>query len=405
MTRTEAPSRTATPAQATLARARERQQAVLRVFHALALVALVLVEVTGVGGTPHPGLSGTGLAMTLALIGFAVGTTGGLFAGELPAPVMTALLLLLSLSSGALYWLQPDGPGILGSFIAVAAAALRLPRWQSAGVGLVALLALAVPEAYAPGHSLGSVLLTGTGVVAFYVMGELSHRLLVGQELANRLLVELEESQQAQAEAAALGERQRAAREMHDVLAHSLSGLVLQLEAARLLAQRDAAGPELSSAVERALHLGKSGLAEARRAIGMLRGDELPGPEALAALVAEFERDAGVHCTIEVSGAERPLSPPARLTLYRVAQEALTNVRRHAHPDGVTVRLAYEPDGTRLTVEDSKAGDGTLAVQGGAVGEGGYGITGMRERAELLGGRLEAGPTEHGFRVELWVPA
>ncbi|MGO9179471.1 MAG: sensor histidine kinase [Candidatus Limnocylindrales bacterium] len=404
MTRTEALSHTATPAQATLARARERQQAVLRVFHALALVALVLVEVTGVGGTPHPSLSGTGLAMTLALVGFAVGTTGGLFAGELPAPLMTALLLLLSLSSGALYWLQPDGPGILGSFIAVAAAALRLPRRSSSLVGAVALFALAVPEAYAPGHSLGSVLLTGTGVAAFYVMGELSHRLLVGQELANRLLAELEESQQARAEAAALGERQRVAREMHDVLAHSLSGLVLQLEAARLLAQRSGADSELRATVERALHLGKSGLTEARRAIGMLRGDELPGPEALTALVGEFERDAGVRCTLDITGPEHPLQASAALTLYRVAQEALTNVRRHAHPDSVTVRLAYEPDGTRLTVEDLSV-DGATAPGNGDAGEGGYGITGMRERAELLGGRLEAGPTEHGFRVELWVPA
>jgi signal transduction histidine kinase len=170
------------------------------------------------------------------------------------------------------------------------------------------------------------------------------------------------------------------------------------------LAQRRGADAELSAAVERALHLGKSGLTEARRAIGMLRGDELPGPEALVALVAEFERDAGVHCTIEVSGAERPLSPPARLTLYRVAQEALTNVRRHAHPDGVEVRLAYEADGTRLTVEDSSV-EGATAPGNSEAAEGGYGITGMRERAELLGGRLEAGPTEHGFRVELWVPA
>ena len=404
MTRTNQLGRTPTPAQATLARARERQQTAFRGFHALALLCLLLLEVTGVRGTPPPALSGTGLLVLLALIGSAVGMTSAMPGDEVKPSVLTALLAVLIVSSGALFWLQPDGPGILGCFVAVTVAGIRLPRRTSALVGVAALAALAAPEPFATGQSLTSLLLDGAGLAAFYAMGDLVHRLREGQDLANRLVAELEESQQAQAEAAALSERQRAAREMHDVLAHSLSGLVVQLEAARLLAQRRGADAELSAAVERALHLGKSGLTEARRAIGMLRGDELPGPEALAALVAEFERDAGVHCTIEVSGAERPLSPPARLTLYRVAQEALTNVRRHAHPDGVEVRLAYEADGTRLTVEDSSV-EGATAPGNSEAAEGGYGITGMRERAELLGGRLEAGPTEHGFRVELWVPA
>ncbi len=126
-----------------------------------------------------------------------------------------------------------------------------------------------------------------------------------------------------------LAERQRLAREMHDVLAHSLSGLALQLEGARLRASRHD-DPDLVEALERAHHLARSGIEEARRAIGMLRDDELPGPERLAGLVAEFERDTGIPATITVDGDSHALDTDARLTLFRTAQEALTNVRKHA---------------------------------------------------------------------------
>jgi signal transduction histidine kinase len=197
-----------------------------------------------------------------------------------------------------------------------------------------------------------------------------------------------------------LAERQRLAREMHDVLAHSLSGLALQLEGARLRASthEDA---ELVQSLERAHHLARTGIEEARRAIGMLRGDELPGPERLPALVADFERDTGVPASIVVAGTLQPLHSEARLTLFRTAQEALTNVRKHARPARVELRLDYEQTGTRLRIEDFDAAPG---LKGNADGNG-YGLTGMRERAELLGGTLAAGPTNAGFRVELWVPA
>jgi signal transduction histidine kinase len=133
----------------------------------------------------------------------------------------------------------------------------------------------------------------------------------------------------------------------------------------------------------------------------MLRGDELPGPERLPALVATFEHDTAIQTSISVTGEERTLDSDARLTLYRTAQEALTNVRKHARADRVEVRLAYEPHGARLTVEDFGAVDVQPASPDGA----GYGLTGMRERAELLGGTLAADRTQAGFRVELWVPA
>jgi len=205
----------------------------------------------------------------------------------------------------------------------------------------------------------------------------------------------------AELRAAALAERQRLARDMHDVLAHSLSGLLLQLEGARLLALASPADERLAGTIDRAHELAKNGLDEARRAIGMLRDDDLPGPDRLAALTAAFQADTGVPARFSSSGTSRELASSIRLALYRVAQEALTNVRKHARPERVEVRLDYLPDEVHLTIEDA----GTLAVAPPAGSDGGYGLTGMRERAELLGGTLDAAPTSTGFRVLLKVPA
>ena len=218
------------------------------------------------------------------------------------------------------------------------------------------------------------------------------------REEAEALVEELRESRAAHAESAALAERSRLARDMHDVLAHSLSALALQLEGARLLARDRDTDPEVVAAIERAHHLAADGLDEARAAIGALRGDEMPGPERLRVLADGF----GDRARLSVTGEPRALASDARLAIYRTAQEALTNVARHSDADRVELRLAYEPGGTRLTIEDTGAG---VPVPAGPGPGGGYGITGMRERAELLGGRLDAGPTERGYRVELWLPA
>ena len=147
--------------------------------------------------------------------------------------------------------------------------------------------------------------------------------------------------------------------------------------------------------LERAHHLAATGLTEARQAIAALRGDALPGPERLRELA-----DAFPNATLTVTGTPREHSSEARLALYRTAQEALTNVRKHSAADHVDIRLDYGADGTTLVVQDHGPG---APVALGANG-GGYGLTGMRERAELLGGRLAAEPTGDGFRVELWLP-
>jgi signal transduction histidine kinase len=198
---------------------------------------------------------------------------------------------------------------------------------------------------------------------------------------------------------------------MHDVLAHSLSGLLLQLEGARLLALASPADERLAGTIDRAHELAKNGLDEARRAIGMLRDDDLPGPDRLAALTAAFQADTGVPARFSSSGTPRELASAVRLALYRVTQEALTNVRKHARPERVEVRLEYLPDQVSLAVED-QGGSGGMGPPriGGVRGvvppdQQSYGLTGMRERAELLGGTLDAAPADTGFRVLLKVPA
>jgi signal transduction histidine kinase len=387
-----------TPTIASLEHARARQNAMVRLMRPLGFAAVVLVEISGARAHPRPGLTGEHLGILLALVGFAVGVVAVIGTRRRSAAAQAPFFALLVLSSATLVALQPKGPAFLGAFIAVAAAAMRVRGRPGLAIVVLALVALPVAEVVGKDKSTFGALLQELGVLSFYVVARLAGRLAEGQEHAERLLRELEQSRDAQARAAVLGERQRLAREMHDVLAHSLSGLALQLEGARLRA----AGhddPELVESLERAHHLARSGIEEARRAIGMLRGDELPGPERLPALVAEFERDTGIPASITVAGESHALGSDVRLTLFRTAQEALTNIRKHARPLRVELRLAYEAAGARLSVEDF----GALA---GAAGNGdGYGLTGMRERAELLGGTLAAGPTGTGFRVELWVPA
>jgi signal transduction histidine kinase len=201
-------------------------------------------------------------------------------------------------------------------------------------------------------------------------------------------LAEAEREQEAARRVAQ--ERVQLARELHDVLAHSLSALALQLEGTRLLARDRGADPEVVEGLERAHHLAVSGLAEARQAIAALRGDDLPELEDLA--------KGFPGASFSVSGTPRDASSEARLALYRTAQEALTNVRRHSASERVDLRLDYADDGTTLTVQDHGVAPPIIN------GAHGYGLTGMRERAELLGGRLNAGPTDDGFRVELWLP-
>ncbi|MBE8473615.1 sensor histidine kinase [Streptomyces justiciae] len=211
---------------------------------------------------------------------------------------------------------------------------------------------------------------------------------------AQRLLAQERAARAAEAESAALAERARIAREIHDVLAHSLSAQLVHLEAARLLIERGADRDQILERVVAARGMARDGLTETRQALSALRGDLTPLEDFLTQLV---ETSAGAEVTI--TGERRALPAEASQAVRRVAQEALTNVRKHAPGAKVQLRLAYGEHQVTLDVRDSGGSSGELTATGG-----GYGLLGMRERAELLGGSLDAGPDEEGFTVTLKVP-
>jgi signal transduction histidine kinase len=288
---------------------------------------------------------------------------------------------------------QPNGMWEAGPYLVAVMAATRLDR----RTGMLLMVAAIAPFTIGSlvDGAYGTALSISIGVLPWYLVMRLMRSLRESHE-------ELLASRAAEARVAVSAERGRIAREMHDVLAHSLSALALQLETTRLLARDRNADPDVARAIDQAHSLAASGLDDARRAIAAARGDELPGPERLEALAGAFGDQSGLPVAVEVHGDPRELAPDARLAVYRTAQEALTNVRRHAAAERVRVRLDYLPDSTVLVVEDHGA-EGTPPPVAPVAG--GYGLTGMRERAKLLGGELVASPTANGFRVELRLPA
>jgi signal transduction histidine kinase len=386
---------------ASLEQVRARQRDVSRLLRMLVLLVAVLVEVGGVASRPGPGTAGEHLVVLLALAGFAVGAVGVLLSEDGSPGRSAVFIVVIIAASAVLVAVQPKGPASLGAFVAVAVTAMRVRGTAGGAIVVFAMLALPVAELLGGEHSVEAIVLDETGVLAFYVMAVLANWLREGQQRAEQLLSELTQSRAAQARAAALAERQRLAREMHDVLAHSLSGLALELEGGRLLAESKHTDLEVIEKLEHAHRLAKSGLAEARRAIGLLRDEELPGPDGLPQLLHQLGHDTAIRTSFRSTGLKRTLAPEAQLTLYRTAQEALTNVRKHARCTRVDMQLDFESHSTRLTIEDFGRG-GHLEPQRD---NGGYGLTGMRERAELIGGSLTAGHTSTGFRVELWIPS
>ncbi|WP_249227507.1 sensor histidine kinase [Kutzneria sp. CA-103260] len=218
-------------------------------------------------------------------------------------------------------------------------------------------------------------------------------------EQAELLLARRQQVIEEHARAAALAERARIAREVHDVLAHSLAGLSLTLQGTRLMLQRDNASQEVIDQVTKAQKLAADGLTEARRAVAALRDDKVPDARAIADLVTAFRLETGAPAELTISGEPRDLPADAASALYRTAQEALTNARKHAPGARVDAVLDFENGRTVLTVTDHPGRPPAHATSGG------YGLLGMRERAELIGGELETGPMEDGWRVRLVVPA
>ncbi|MGH2926971.1 MAG: sensor histidine kinase [Solirubrobacteraceae bacterium] len=329
---------------ATLRQARAHGEAVVRWLRPIGPLAFFLATWTAFQVRPAPGATGSGLEVSVALGGFVLGGLGLMIASRggpnaRGGAGYLGWIALLYCGSGALVWLQPDGASVVGLVFGTFYLVPRVPGRVAVPMLALTSLFLPVSTVWTHGSTTAAVfnaLLIGTA----FGLTLLAARLVDANERAAGLLVEAERTRSAQARAMGLAERQRLAREMHDVLAHALSGLMLQLEGTRMLAAEDPSDPRLPMVIERAHHLGKAGLEEAGRAIGTLRGDELPGPERLAELAGRFQADRGGPCQFAVVGDPRELDSEARVTLYRVAQEALTSVTKHAHPERVEVRLA-----------------------------------------------------------------
>ena len=311
---------------------------------------------------------------------------------RLPAGVAAAGLL--ALSSGALSALTPTGPVALGVAGVYAARLLELPAAAAlTGGGLVTALAFVLLHGFSVGAPVGAAAGGSLGLVIG--LGRRQLVLRAAQEAALAFAEQRSEVEHARAEV--LAERNRIAREVHDVLAHTLSALSVQLTALdSLVDDEEVDAPALRTAVARSRALVVDGLAETRRAVTALRDEPVALTEQLGRLAE------GVGFTVD--GAVRPLAAPAGHALLRVAQEALTNARRHAPGEPVQLGLRFTRTATTVTVTNPAPAT-TGPAPGSGSGSGGYGLRGMRERVELLGGTLTAGPDDGGqWRVEAEVP-
>ena len=275
-----------------------------------------------------------------------------------------------------------------------------LPGWKGYLVSAVVWAVQVIPMLLMDG--LRSVSAWGPALLAAIVFVIVFTQSLVNEQKARAELAaanqKLREYAAQVEELTVTQERNRLAREIHDGLGHYLTAVNIQIKAAQSMLEQNpaVAGEALSNAQS----LTQEALADVRRSISALRADPAtsrPLAETLGSLILET-RAAGVEARLQVQGAPRPLQPQVEFTLYRVAQEGLTNVRKHARATRADLRLEYLPTGVRLTICD----DGVGAQQT----EGGFGLLGVQERVQLVGGSLKVQTAPgQGFCLTAELPA
>ncbi len=312
---------------------------------------------------------------------------------ETTAADFAFLVIVYTVAATASRW--ASRLALTAGLCAAPAAQLRWPEEHSSTLGNVALMIFqTVPFALA------------------WVLGDsIRTRRAYFAQLEERN-ARLEKEREAQAKVAVAAERARIARELHDVVAHNVSVMVVQADGAAYVL--DAAPDQAKKALETISSTGRQALAEMRRLLGVLRtgehqegGEYVPQPdvEQIEDLVEQC-RGSGLPVDFKVEGTPRPLPSGVELTAYRIVQEALTNTRKHGGPNaGASVRLVYFDDGLGLLVEDDgKGAPHELYEEGGADGAG-HGLIGMRERVGMVGGTLDAGPRPGGgFRISALLP-
>ncbi|MET9091497.1 sensor histidine kinase [Streptomyces cyaneofuscatus] len=281
----------------------------------------------------------------------------------------------------------------------LSAASLSQVRWE------------AEPGGSWPQQIFVTVIMTVPFVLAWVMGDSLRTRRAYFSQLEERA-ARLEREREAQSKVAVAAERARIARELHDVVAHNVSVMVVQADGAAYV--MDAAPDQARQALETISSTGRQALAEMRRLLGVLRtgdapesGEYVPQPdvEQIEDLVDQVRR-TGLAVDFKVEGTARPLPSGVELTAYRIVQEALTNTRKHGGPDaGASVRLVYFDDGLGLLVEDDGRGAAHELYEDGGADGAGHGMIGMRERVGMVGGTLDAGPRPGGgFRISALLP-
>ena len=339
----------------------------------LALVAWVLAD-------EFPRYRTWGLPVALAVMAAASGVSGVTAGG---GQSLVAFAAVATIGAGADIGLLPA--------IGVAAAGI-VPIWiaglaTGAGVGTL----------------LGYPLLIG----ACLSLGRNRRSYRVQAEQSAALLEQYERVQAEQRRADVLDERTRIAREIHDVLAHSLGALGIQIQAAKAVLTDHGDIGRAVEVLSTAQRMAADGLTETRRAVHALRMDSVPLGDELAGVVETHRQRYQVPVSFESVGAARPLPPDASLALLRTVQEALVNAAKHAAGEPIEVRLEYGQADVRLTVVNQldgarAAGDAFGAREPSSAG--GYGLTGMRERLRLLDGTLLAGPRDAEWTVTAELP-
>ncbi|MER0447429.1 sensor histidine kinase [Streptomyces sp. Edi4] len=330
------------------------------------------------------------------------------------------LLLVIALGVGQLALNVPPQVQDFAMLVIVYTVASAGRRWASR-VALVATLC-AAPLAHVRWMQTGDansgpekvffvIIMTVPFVLAWVLGDSMRTRKAYFAQLEERAS-RLEREREAQAKVAVAAERARIARELHDVVAHNVSVMVVQADGAAYV--MDTSPDQARTALETISMTGRQALAEMRRLLGVLRtgeheeaGEYVPQPDVrqIEDLV-ETVRGAGLTVDFKVEGTPRALPSGVELTAYRIVQEALTNTRKHGGPDaGASVRLVYFDDGLGLLVEDDGRGAAhEMYEDGGADGQG-HGLIGMRERIGMVGGTLDAGPRPGGgFRISALLP-
>ena len=307
-------------------------------------------------------------------------------------PVPTDLAILILLYTLAAYCSRRVS--VWGLAVCLVGSAIGVARWWSA-----------MPAQAVPGRlAAEAVLFAGPALLAWVLGDSMRYRRAYYASLEDRA-ARLERERDAQARVAAVAERARIARELHDVIAHNVSVMVVQADGASYTLATDPGRAKEALAAISAT--GRQALAEMRRMLGVLRREE-DGPTELRAPqpgigelgeLLDQARMAGLPVSFTVEGAPQPLPGGVALAAYRIVQESLTNTRKHAGPvASASVVLRYSPDALVLTISD----DG----RGGAAPDGaGHGLTGMRERVAMYGGSVAAGPRPGGgFEVVATLP-